>query len=164
MEAHHRNATPGPGSRKGVTGLGEIADRILGDQGLDDYLITRSRVIPNGQELEFDAHPNAPSPIQGTIRGTWEGTTLVVMVASAPKSAWPGVLKNVQPAIGSLKVAPGAPLDSPGVANAAASAPSPTPGATPTANVPTGLMPRPGDPTLPPGLYPAPWATPTPGR
>jgi hypothetical protein len=164
VEAHHRNASPAPGTRKGVTGLGEIADRILGEQGLDDYLITRSKVIADGQELEFEAHPTSPVPIQGTIRGTWEGMTLVVTVASSPKSAWAGILKQVQPAVGSLKVAPGAPLDRPGVANAAGSAPSPTPASTPTPNVPTMLMPRPGEPTLPPGLYPAPWATPTPGR
>ncbi len=160
-EAHHHNATPPPGkSKKAVPGLTDITDRMLSELGISEYQITRSRAVASGQEQEFEA-PKAPGgPAQGSIHGVWDGTSLLVTVALAPKAAWAGVAKQVQPAAASLKTATASERQAGALSGLTGPAPTPTP--RPTPNVPTFYMPRPGEPTLPPALYPAPWGTPLP--
>lgn len=161
-EAHHAagKASPSP-ARRGVPGLTEIADRILGELGISEYQITRSKGLEGGQEYDFDAPAAAGGPMQGTVRGTWAGASLLVAVATAPRAAWPGLAKPLQAAASTLRTAPASErrVDA---SREISGGPSPSPGPSPTPDVPTFFMPRPGEPTLPPGLYPAPWSTPHP--
>lgn len=161
-EAHHGSADPPPGKTKGgFPGLSETIDRMLADLGVTEYQVTRSKAVDNGQELEFEAVAAPGGPVQGAVRGVRSGPSMLVTVALAPKASWPGVAKQVQPAAASLKTATASERQA-GALAGAGGGPTPTPGPSPTPNVPTFYLPKPGDPTLPPGLYPVPWGTPVP--
>ncbi|MBM3270191.1 MAG: tetratricopeptide repeat protein [Candidatus Sericytochromatia bacterium] len=161
VEAHHRDATPAPASgRKAVPGLTEIGDRILSDLGIDDYQVTRSRQLDAGQELEIASEKRGG--VQGTIRAVWEGGTLLVAVALAPRGTWPAVSRQVAGSVGTLRTSAAPASERKAAAATASVAASPAPARTPSLAVPTMYQRQPGDPTLPPAFYPAPWATPTP--
>jgi hypothetical protein len=155
VEAHHKNSAPTPGAgRKAVPGLIEAADRILGDQNVDDYEIKRSRTFDKGQELDFAS--DKLSGVRGSIRGVWEGATLLITVAMAPRSAWDTVDKQLAASIGSVRTSPG-PAPKPGSAATASAAAAPAASPTPTSLPNLYKLPE-----LPPELRRNPWATPTP--
>ncbi len=161
VEAHHMDATPAPSSgRKAVAGLSEITDRILAELGVDDYQVTRSKALDAGQEFEFAS--DKLSGVQGVVRGVWDGTSLLIAVSMAPKTAWGAVGKQLAASVGSFRTSPGTAARKPGATATASAAASPAPARTPGLSVPTMYQRQPGDPTLPPALYPAPWATSTP--
>ena len=156
IEAHHKVAALTEAqAKKGIPGLADIADRILSDLGIAEYDLVGARTIGNVQEQDVESTKDGR---MGLIRAVYVGKTLLVTVLVAPKAAWALIAKPALAAVASVRYAE---FVSSVVASPLPSAsPSSTPAPVKTPGVPgTFLMPRPGDPTLPPGLYPAPWAT-----
>lgn len=157
LEARH-------GLEKGTpeSDLRQVAVRICQEQAFEPPRFPNELDLPPENIQYFDTNRELSGPIRGSVREIWNGSSLLIAALTAPKAAWNSVQADYQTSMASLQLTPASRVDLGAKGNAIAS-PKPTPSGSPTPKptppVPTFFLPRPGEATLPPGLYPAPWAT-----